>query len=305
MARFIFYRLLQAIPVLLILSVITFILCRVAPGDAFLDERAVPPSVLEKIREANGLNEPLPVQYFVTMKSLIVTQDLPAIKNLGRTVNDLIAETFPYSFELGLISLFVALFIGIPLGVFAAVKRNTLADYGSMSVAMMGICLPTFVLGPLLLLIFAVGLGWFNPMGWEEPGDRVLPCLTLGTYYAAYIARLARGGMLEVLNQDFVRTAHAKGVPPIPLIIRHTLKGGLLPVISYLGPAFARIISGSFVIETIFFIPGLGRFFVTSAFNRDYNMIMGTVLFYAALLVLLNLIVDVVQVLLNPRLKFQ
>lgn len=303
MLRFIAYRLLQAIPVLLILSIITFVLCRIAPGNAFLDEKAVPPSVMKKIEEANGLDKPLPVQYLVTMGSLL-TGDLPAIKNLGRTVNELIAETFPYSCELGFISLMIALLIGIPLGVFAAVRRNSLYDYTSMSVAMFGICLPTFVLGPLLVLVFAVGLGWFNPLGWEEPSDRVLPCLTLGTYYAAYIARLARGGMLEVLNQDFVRTAHAKGVPPFTLVWRHTLKGGLLPVTSYLGPAFARIISGSFVIETIFFIPGLGRFFVTSAFNRDYNMIMGTVLFYAALLVLLNLIVDVIQVLLNPRLKF-
>lgn len=304
MFRFIFFRLLQAIPVLLILSIITFVLCRVTPGDAFLDEKAVPPSVMEKIKEANGLNEPLHVQYFVTMGSLL-TGDLPAIKNLGRTVNELIADTFPYSFELGFISLMISLMIGIPLGVFAAVRRNSMADYTSMSVAMAGICMPTFVLGPLLVLIFAVGLGWFNPLGWEEPSDRVLPCLTLGTYYAAYIARLSRGGMLEVLNQDFVRTARAKGVPPLTLIVRHTLKGGLLPVVSYLGPAFARIISGSFVIETIFFVPGLGRFFVTSAFNRDYNMIMGTVLFYATLLVVLNLVVDVVQVLLNPRLKFQ
>lgn len=303
MFKFIFYRLLQTIPVLLVLSVITFVLCRVAPGNAFLDEKAVPPNVMKKIEEANGLDKPLPVQYFVTMGSLL-TGDLPAIKNLGRTVNELIAETFPYSFELGFISLVIALMLGIPLGVFAAVRRNTLSDYISMSVAMAGICLPTFVLGPLLVLIFAVGLGWFNPLGWEQPSDRVLPCLTLGTFYAAYIARLARGGMLEVLNQDFVRTAQAKGVPPVTLIIRHTLKGGLLPVVSYLGPAFARIISGSFVIETIFFIPGLGRFFVTSAFNRDYNMIMGTVLFYAALLVLLNLVVDIIQVLLNPRLKF-
>ncbi len=304
MLKFVSYRLLQAIPVLLVLSIITFVLCRVAPGDAFLDEKAVPPNVMKKIEEANGLDKPLPVQYFVTMSSLL-TGDLPAIKNLGRTVNELIAETFPYSFELGFLSLIIALSIGIPLGVFAAVRRNTLADYASMSVAMFGICLPTFVLGPLLVLVFAVGLGWFNPLGWEEPSDRVLPCLTLGTYYAAYIARLARGGMLEVLNQDFVRTALAKGVPPVTLVVRHTLKGGLLPVVSYLGPAFARIISGSFVIETIFFIPGLGRFFVTSAFNRDYNMIMGTVLFYATLLVLLNLVVDVIQVLLNPRLKFQ
>jgi oligopeptide transport system permease protein len=172
-----------------------------------------------------------------------------------------------------------------------------------MSLAMSGICLPSFVLGPLLILVFALKLRWLNPLGWDQPADRILPALTLGLYYAAYIARLARGGMLEILSQDFMRTARAKGLPGWLVVVRHGLRGGLLPVVTYLGPASAGLLTGSFAVETIFFIPGLGRFFVTAAFNRDYTMVMGTVMFYAVLIVLLNLAVDVVHVCLDPRLR--
>ena len=170
---------------------------------------------------------------------------------------------------------------------------------------MIGICVPTFVLGPLLVLTFAIHFGWFNASGWYTPIDRVLPCLTLGCVYAAYIARLTRGGMLEVLNQDYIRTARAKGASEARVIFRHALRGGLLPVVSFLGPAIAGILTGSFVIETIFQIPGLGREFVNSAFNRDYTLVLGTVILYATLIIGLNLVVDVVQVWLNPKLKFE
>jgi oligopeptide transport system permease protein len=174
-----------------------------------------------------------------------------------------------------------------------------------MSLAMIGICVPTFVLGPLLILVFGFALGWVNVSGWDSARDRILPALTLGTVYAAYIARLARGGMLEILNQDFIRTARSKGASSARIVFKHALKGGLLPVVSFLGPAIAGLITGSFVVETIFQIPGLGRFFVTAAFNRDYTMVLGTVLFYAVLIILLNLVVDVVQVWLNPKLRFE
>jgi oligopeptide transport system permease protein len=170
-----------------------------------------------------------------------------------------------------------------------------------MTIAMIGICLPTFVLGPLLILIFSSWLGWLPPLGWYSLSDMFLPSLTLGLFYAAYIARLTRAGMLETLNQDYIRTARAKGASPIRVISRHALKGGLLPVVTFLGPAFAGLISGSFIIESIFFIPGLGKFFVTAAFNRDYTMVLGTVLFYACLIIILNLIVDVIQATLDPR----
>jgi oligopeptide transport system permease protein len=201
--------------------------------------------------------------------------------------------------------LLIALGIGLPVGVVAAVFRNTMADYVPMSVAMIGICLPTFVLGPILAMVFGVWLGWFNVSGWFVTADRVLPAFTIGLVYAALIARITRGGMLEVLNQDFIRTALAKGVPFGRIVMVHTLKGGLLPVVSFLGPALAGIISGSFVVETIFQIPGMGREFVSSAFDRDYTLVLGTVILYAALITTANLLVDVVQVILNPRLRFE
>jgi oligopeptide transport system permease protein len=174
-----------------------------------------------------------------------------------------------------------------------------------MSLAMVGISLPTFVMGPLLILVFALTLNWYNASGWDFARDRVLPALTLGIYYAAYVARLSRGGMLEILNQDYIRTARAKGASNRRIVFRHALRGGLLPVVSFLGPAVAGLLTGSFVVETIFQIPGLGRFFVTSAFNRDYTLLAGTVIFYATLIVVLNLLVDIIQVWLNPKARFE
>ena len=229
----------------------------------------------------------------------------PSFKYPNRTVNEIIADKLPVSLELGLLSLVLALGVGLPLGIFAAVKRNSWIDYVCSSVAMLGICVPTFVLGPLLVLLCAIHFGWFNASGWYGPMDRVLPSLTLGCVYAAYIARLTRGGMLEVLSQDYIRTARAKGASETRVIVRHALRGGLLPVVSFLGPAIAGILTGSFVIETIFQIPGLGREFVNSAFNRDYTLVLGTVILYAALIIALNFAVDVVQVWLNPKLKFE
>ena len=179
--------------------------------------------------------------------------------------------------KLGLYGIIIAMVIGVTAGIIASLRPNTMTDYIPMSLAMAGICLPTFVLGPLLILVFALWLKWFNPSGWYDPADAVLPSLTLGIYYAAYLARLTRGGMLEILSQDYIRTARAKGASEARVILKHAMRGGLLPVVSFLGPALAGIISGSFVVETIFQIPGLGRYFVTAAFNRDYTMVIGTV----------------------------
>jgi len=229
----------------------------------------------------------------------------PSFKYPDFTVEELIRRSFPVSLQLGLAALAIALALGLPAGIIAALRKNTLFDYLPMSTAMMGICLPTFVMGPLLILAFSSGLGWFSPLGWYTWGDMILPSLTLGLYYAAYIARLTRGGMLEVLNQDFIRTARAKGASESRVVLKHSLKGGLLPVVSFLGPAFAGLISGSFIIESIFFIPGLGRYFITAASNRDYTMVIGTVLFYATLIILLNLLVDIIQAWLNPRTRLE
>ena len=239
-------------------------------------------------------------------RSGLITGDLgPSFKYVDRSVTELISKSFPVSMQLGLCALAIALCLGLPAGVIAALKKNSLLDYVPMSTAMIGICLPTFVMGPFLIMIFSSGLGWFSPIGWYTWGDMVLPSLTLGLYYAAYVARLTRGGMLEVLNQDFIKTARAKGASESRVILKHSLRGGLLPVVSFLGPAFAGLISGSFVIETIFSIPGLGKFFVTAAFNRDYTMVLGTVLFYATLIIVMNLLVDIVQAWLNPRTRVE
>lgn len=302
MWRLIFRRLMQAVPVLLAISLLTFLMVRLAPGDPFSDERRMPEDIRARLEAAYGFEQPLWKQYLRHMTHL-VRGDLPSFRYPDRSVHEIISEAFPVSLELGALALLVALLLGIPAGVLAAVRRNTWLDHLPMSVAMSGICLPGFVLGPLLILVFALKLGWVNPLGWDEPADRILPALTLGLYYAAYIARLARGGMLEILSQDFMRTARAKGLPGWQVVVRHGLRGGLLPVITYLGPASAGLLTGSFAVETIFFIPGLGRFFVTAAFNRDYTMVLGTVMFYAVVIVLLNLVVDVVHVWLDPRLR--
>jgi oligopeptide transport system permease protein len=304
MFRFIARRLLETIPVLLFIITATFFMIRFVPGGPFTAEKAGTPEILRNLEAHYGLDKPLFRQYLDYLGSLAQGNLGPSFKYPNRTVNEIIADKLPVSLELGFISLIIALVFGITLGGLAAIKRNSWIDYASSSVAMIGICVPTFVLGPILVLVFAIYLGWFNASGWYMPIDRVLPAATLGLVYSAYIARLTRGGMLEVLNQDYIRTARAKGASEFRVICRHALRGGLLPVVSFLGPAIAGILTGSFVIETIFQIPGLGREFVNSAFNRDYTLVLGTVILYATLIITLNLVVDVVQVWLNPKLKF-
>ena len=257
------------------------------------------------------------VEVFRRERSGLLQGDLgPSFKHKGKSVNDIIRESFPKSLELGLYSMAIALLLGITAGAIAALKQNSILDYAPMSFAMVGICLPTFVMGPLLVLVFGLWLQWFPVAGWSAwggesffpegwPGDRVLPACTLGFFYAAMVARLTRGGMLETLSQDFIKTARAKGLSETRVVVNHALRGGLLPTVSFLGPAFAGIISGSFVIETIFSIPGLGRHFIEAATNRDYTLVLGTVLFYATLILMLNLIVDILQAWLNPRIRTQ
>lgn len=305
MLRFAFRRFLQTIPVMLCIITVTFFMVRFAPGGPFTGEKAIAPEILRNLEAHYGLDRPLWQQYVNYLGNLARGDLGPSLKYSSRTVTEIIGEKLPVSLELGAWALLVAFALGLPLGVVAAVKRNTWLDYLCSSVGMIGICVPTFVLGPLLALVFGIHLQWFNVSNWYEPGDRVLPALTLGFVYAAYLMRLTRGGMLEVLGQDFIRTARAKGASETRIILRHALRGGLLPVVSFLGPAIAGILTGSFVIETIFQIPGLGREFVNSAFSRDYTLVLGTVILYAALIVALNLVADIVQVWLNPKLKFE
>jgi oligopeptide transport system permease protein len=305
MLRFVARRLLQMIPVLFIIATMTFFMLRLAPGGPFDSEKSVTPEIRKNLETYYGLNKPLYRQYYEYLANVVKGDLGPSFKYPNRTVNELIGESFPISAELGFWSLLVALAVGLPAGIISSLRPNTAMDYIPNSLAIAGICVPNFVLGPLLVLIFALTLGWARVSGWDEPIDRVLPALTLGAAYAAYIARLTRGGMLEIFSQDFIRTARAKGASPLRIILKHAMRGGLLPVVSYLGPAVAGLITGSFVVETIFQIPGLGRYFVNAAFNRDYTMVLGAVLFYGALIVVFNLIVDVALVWMNPRLKFE
>jgi oligopeptide transport system permease protein len=305
MLRFTVRRLLQVIPVLFVIITATFFMVRFVPGGPFTAEKSIPPEIMRNLEAHYGLDQPLWRQYLGYLGSIARGDLGPSFKYANRSVNEIIAQKLPVSLELGSLSLLVALLVGLPLGVLAAVRRNSWLDYAASSIGMLGICVPTFVLGPLLVLFFAIHLGWVNASGWNDWPDRVLPCLTLGFVYAAYIMRLTRGGMLEVLNQDYIRTARAKGASETRIVLRHALRGGLLPVVSFLGPAIAGILTGSFIIETIFQIPGLGREFVNSAFNRDYTLVLGTVILYAALIVVLNLAADIAQVWLNPKLKFE
>lgn len=305
MLRFAFRRLLQTIPVMFLIITATFFMVRFVPGGPFMTEKAIAPEIMRNLEAHYGLDQPLWKQYLTYLGKLARGDLGPSFQNSNRTVNEIIADKLPVSLELGGLALLVALVLGLTFGVLAAVRRNSIVDYLCSSVGMIGVCVPTFVMGPVLVLFFGIHLGWFNASGWYDWSDRVLPALTLGFVYSAYVMRLTRGGMLEVLHQDYIRTARAKGASETRIVFKHALRGGLLPVVSFLGPAIAGILTGSFVIETIFQIPGLGREFVNSAFNRDYTLVLGTVILYAGLIVLLNLVADIVQVWLNPKLKFE
>ncbi|MFM9956217.1 MAG: ABC transporter permease [Opitutaceae bacterium] len=305
MLRFITSRFLQSLLALFLVITATFFMVRFVPGGPFTAEKAVTPEILRNLEAHYGLDKPLGRQYLDYLSSLARGDLGPSFKYPNRTVNEIIFDKVPVSAELGSISLAVALVLGIGLGTLAAIRRNTWVDYVASSFGMIGISIPTFVVGPLLVLALAIHLGWFNASGWYGPADRVLPALVLGIAYAAPISRLTRGGLLEVLNQDFIRTARAKGASEFRVVTRHALRGGLLPVVSFLGPAVAGILTGSFVIETIFQIPGIGREFVNSAFNRDYTLVLGTVILYAVLIMALNLAVDIAQAWMNPKVRLE
>jgi len=306
MFRFISSRFFQSIPVLLIVITATFFLVRAAPGGPFSAEKSVPPEVVKALEAQYRLDQSIWQQYTSYLVDLSRGELGPSFRYPGRTVNELIAAGLPVTAELAFYALLVAVFFGVSAGVYAGLKPNTIHDYLPMSVAMIGICMPSFLIGPLLVLLFGIELEWLPVSGWgSTPGDKILPTLTLGLGYAAFIARLSRGGIIEVMTQDYIRTAKAKGLPSRVIVLKHALRGGLIPVVAFLGPAFAGLLSGSFVVETIFQIPGLGRFYVQAAFNRDYTMILGTTVFFSALIVLFNLLSDIIAVWLNPKLRQQ
>ncbi len=301
MLRYIASRFLYSLGVILAVFTLTFFMIRLAPGDPFADEKAMTPEVRKVLETRYGLHEPLYQQYGRTLVSYLRGDFLPSFKYTGKWNTRIIADAFPISLAIGLGALAIAMGLGIPAGVLAAVKRNTWLDYGPMALAMTGICLPGFVLGPILLLIFGLRLQWFSVGGWFESTDWVLPSVTMGLAYAASFARLTRGGMLEVLNQDFIRTARARGVPGWRIIIFYALRSGLVPVAGFLGPALAGIVTGGFILEKVYNLPGLGQHFVASVMNRDYSLIQATTVFYATLLVLANFGADLLVAWLNPR----
>lgn len=303
MARFVLRRLLEFIPVMFVIVTLTFFLVRLAPGGPFDAEKAVSVEALRQIHAHYNLDAPLHRQYLDYVRGLLHGDLGPSLKRPSRSVTEWIAIKFPVSLELGAYGLIVALALGLPAGIVAGWRPNTWSDHVPMALAMSGICVPNFVLGPLLVLVFAVHLGWFPVALWEVPSDKILPAVTLGAIYAAYVARLCRTGLLEVLSQDFIRTARAKGASETRVILRHALRGALQPVVAFLGPAAAGLLTGSFVVENIFGIPGLGSEFIKAALNRDYTMIMGTVLVFAVLVTLFNLVVDIVQAWLDPRVR--
>jgi oligopeptide transport system permease protein len=305
MLRFVTSRLLQSLLALYLIVTATFFMLRFVPGGPFSAEKAVPPEILRNLEAHYGLDRPLPRQYLDYLGRLVQGDLGPSFKYSTRTVNEILAEKLPVSLELGLWSLLVALLVGLSLGIVAAVRRNTWVDYGATAAGTIGLSVPTFVIGPLAVLALAIHAGWFSASGWDLPSDRVLPALVLGLAYAAPISRLTRAGLLEILHQDFIRTARAKGASEVRVVFKHALRGGLLPVVAYLGPATAGILTGSFVIETIFQIPGLGREFVTSAFTRDYTLVLGTVILYATLILVLNLLADIAQAWMNPQVRLE
>lgn len=306
MMRYALRRIVGVFPTLFIIITLSFFVIRIAPGGPFDDEQTLPPEIKANLEAAYGLDKPLLEQYGRYLSGLVRGDFGPSFKFKDFTVTELIAQGLPVSLMLGLSAVLLALLIGIPLGTLAALRQNSPTDYGIMAVAVLGIALPSFVTGPLFALIFGLYLRWFPVAGYEvgDPQFLVLPVITLALPVIAYIARLTRGSLLEVLRTNFVRTARAKGLAERQVILRHALRPALLPVVSYLGPATAFVITGSLVVETVFGLPGSGRYLVQGAINRDYTLVMGMIVVYGSLTLTLNLIADLLYGWLDPRVRY-
>ena len=304
MLRFAAKRLIGAIPTLFLIVTFSFFLMRVAPGGPFDRERIVPPEIEARLIHAYHLDDPLWKQYLRYLGDLVQGDFGPSLKYKDFTVTELIAEGFPVSMRLGGLAVLIALLVGVSTGTIAALRQNSGTDYAAMGVAMTGIIIPNFVMAPLLTLVFGLWLSWLPVGGWGGPIYMILPVFALSLYQIGFIARLTRGSMIEVLRTNYVRTARAKGLPERVAITRHALKAAMLPVVSYLGPAIINTITGSVIIEQIFGIPGIGRYFVQAALNRDYTLVMGVTVFYGVLIILANLAVDLIYGLLDPRIRY-
>jgi oligopeptide transport system permease protein len=308
MGKFIVRRLLGLIPTMFIIVTLSFFMIRLAPGGPFSSEKKVTPEVMANLQHKYHMDEPLYKQYLRYMADVCRGDLGPSFKNKDYTVNQLIGTSMPNSLLLGIVALAIACFFGISAGLISALKQNSWADYTCMSFANIGLAIPLFVVGPVAVLVFAMKLKWLPTSGWitGRAGWKtiIMPAMTLGLPYFSSIARLTRASVVETLRSDYIRTARAKGLKDSTIMLKHVLKGALLPVVSYLGPAFAGIVTGSVVIEQIFLVPGIGNFFVKSALNRDYTLILGTVIVYSTILVLMNLVVDILYGFLDPRISY-
>ena len=301
MTRYVFRRLGGAIIILWVIIIVTFALMHAIPGGPFTTEKKLPPQVKASIEAKYHLDDPVWKQYGDYLGG-VITGDLgPSYKYEGRSVNDIISDAFPISAQLGLLSLMVAVVGGIAAGAISAMRPNGIVDYAVTVLSTIGISVPTFIIGAVLVYVVGFELGWFPVALWRGPSYMVLPVLTLAAQPMAFIARLTRSGLLDVYQQEYIRTARAKGLSSWTILTRHALGNAILPVITYLGPLAASLLTGSFIVETIFAIPGLGQYFVTSIYNRDYTVILGITIFYSALVVFLNILVDMIYPLIDPR----
>jgi len=329
MLSFILRRLLIIIPMALLVITLTWALIRLAPGTFYSSEKKLPPAIEENIKRKYGLDQPIGWQYLYMLGNITcrtkgadekTTNGLQfnvgaytfkcldfgdSLKYQGQSVNEIIRRHLPYSATIGILAYLLALVIGLTAGIIAALKQNSMWDYGSMALAMLGLSVPNFVFGPILVLFFALGLYLFPPARWGGVGAIVLPVITLSAIYAAYIARLTRAGMLEVMRSDYIRTARAKGLDEKTVLLRHAIRGGLIPVISFTGPALAALLAGTVVVERVFAIPGLGNIFIQSVLNRDEPLTLGIVAFLSILIMVFNLIVDISYGFLDPRIRYE
>lgn len=305
MLSFIVRRLLIIIPMALLVVTVTWVLIRMAPGNFYSGEKKLPPAIEENIKKKYGLDKPVYQQYLIMMGNILRLDFGESLKYEGQSVNQIISRHFPYSATLGIFAYLLALGIGLTAGFIAALKQNTAADYAAMSLAMLGQSVPNFVIGPILVIVFALWLYIFPPARAGGFMSYVLPVITLSAIYAAYIARLTRAGMVEVLRSDYIRTARAKGLSETKVLFRHALKGGLIPVVSYTGPALAGLLAGTVVVERVFAMPGLGNIFIQSVLNRDEPLILGIVAFLSILIMVFNLLVDISYAFLDPRIRYE
>ncbi|MCL9782267.1 oligopeptide ABC transporter permease OppB [Vibrio sp. S4M6] len=306
MFKFIAKRILEAIPTMLVLITISFFLMRFAPGNPFSTERPLPPEVMANINAKYGLDKPVWQQYTTYLTNIITGDFGPSFKYKDYTVNELISSALPVSVKIGFAAFIFTVVMGVGVGTLAALKQNTWLDYWIMASAMLGVVMPSFVLAPVLIYLFSINLGWFPAGGWLDGSFKymALPVLGMSLLYVATFARITRGSMIETLNSNFIRTARAKGMSYPYIIVKHALKPALLPVVSYMGPAFVGIITGSVVIETIFGLPGIGKLFVNAAFNRDYSLVMGVTILIGFLFILFNAVVDVLLAYIDPKIRY-